>query len=253
VTNRFEIRVLLTAVLFLAPITGGLTTLVIVQEREKVMMSPDNDGFVEPAYLGWLINQTQKSLVTIDCNGLIGSGFSFELDSYDRGNGFSYHDIETEQAKSIVITNHHVVKECIKENEIMVRTSIDESSIGNLKKLDELNDLALLTIDFEVPPLVGSDNQPFPGYWTMALGSPHGFEGSVTFGNVINLDEKRVFHTASLSPGNSGGPLVDNEGLLIGVNTGSKPVGQNFNISIGVNSFCDVLIKCRQERYWSSK
>jgi S1-C subfamily serine protease len=84
----------------------------------------------------------------------------------------------------------------------------------------------------------------------MALGSPHGLGGSVTFGNVINFESSLVFHTASLSPGNSGGPLVDNEGLVYGVNTGSKPIGQNFNMSIGVNAFCDRLIICKERKYW---
>jgi len=47
--------------------------------------------------------------------------------------------------------------------------------------------------------------------------------------------------------------LLDNEGYIYGVNTGSKPIGQNFNISVGVNAFCDRLINCEKRKYWEDK
>jgi S1-C subfamily serine protease len=120
-------------------------------------------------------------------------------------------------------------------------------------EIDVENDLALLGSRLDIPPLFGSYATPRTGYWVMALGSPHSFEGSVTFGNIINRDSKLIFTTASLSPGNSGGPLIDNEGFVYGVNSGSKPVGQNFNISIGINTFCEKLIVCPSTRYWQEE
>jgi S1-C subfamily serine protease len=83
----------------------------------------------------------------------------------------------------------------------------------------------------------------------MALGSPHNYAGSVTFGNVINADQRSVYSTASLSPGNSGGPLIDNEGWVFGINSGSKPIGQNFNISISVNMLCEQVLDCPEKRF----
>lgn len=53
----------------------------------------------------------------------------------------------------------------------------------------------------------------------MALGTADGYEGSVAFGNVLNTTESKVFITASISHGNSGGPLVDNEGKGVGTNS----------------------------------
>jgi S1-C subfamily serine protease len=183
----------------------------------------------------------------------MGSGFSFELDEADISNGFEYKDKVSKSAKSVIITNAHVIENCVAQGSVKVLIDQETTRNARIFKLDELNDLAMLTLDLEIPPLSGASWKPLPGYWTMALGSPHNFAGSVTFGNIINLDSSSVFHTASLSPGNSGGPLVDNEGYLYGVNTGSKPVGQNFNISIGVNAFCDQLIKCPTSRYWKDK
>jgi S1-C subfamily serine protease len=252
-TNRFEIRVLLTAILFLVPITGGLTTLAIIQEREKVAMSTVNNGFAEPNYLGWLIGEAQKSLVTVNCENSLGSGFSFYLDDIDRGEGFRYLDESTESASSVIITNQHVIADCVNQGFVTITISDETVHQAKIVKADVKNDLALLTSEVEIFPISGASWKPRPGYWTMALGSPHNFAGSVTLGNIINIDSSQVFHTASLSPGNSGGPLLDNDGYLYAVNTGSKPIGQNFNLSVGVNAFCDYLIACTKSAYWADK
>lgn len=251
--NRFEIRILLTAILFLVPISGGLTTLVILQEREKNAMATYNNGWAAPTFLGTLIGNVQESLVTIDCKGTNGSGFSFYLDSVDEREGFKYRDSITQEANSILITNHHVVDACISDG--FANITIQDETIHKAKivNTDAANDLAMLITDVKISPISGAAWKPAPGFWTMALGSPHNFAGSVTLGNIINQDSGQVFHTASLSPGNSGGPLVDNEGYLYGVNTGSKPVGQNFNLSIGVNAFCEKLIACTKSTYWADK
>ena len=119
--------------------------------------------------------------------------------------------------------------------------------------MDSRNDLALLSSKKVIEGISGLYWSPLPGYWVMGLGSPHNFAGSVTFGNIINFDENSVYHTASLSPGSSGGPLVDNEGYLFGVNTGAKPIGQNFNISVSLNAFCEALVVCPEGRYWKEE
>ena len=144
---------------------------------------------------------------------------------------------------SYIITNAHVVEYCAESSPKII--AADKSSVdAKIVSIDIENDLALLKSKIDIPPLFGSYAKPETGFWVMALGSPNSFAGSVTFGNVINSDSKLIFSTASLSPGNSGGPLIDNEGYVFGVNTGSKPVWQNFNISVGVNMFCEKLIIC---------
>jgi len=51
----------------------------------------------------------------------------------------------------------------------------------------------------------------------MALGSADGYEGSVSFGNVINSNSSEILVTNNISGGSSGGPLVDNEGNVVAV------------------------------------
>jgi S1-C subfamily serine protease len=227
--------------------------MLIIQEREKSSLSVQNNGFVPPKYLGWLVDEAQKSLVTISCKSSLGSGFSFYLDEFDREAGFQHFDSSIEGATSVLITNEHVIRDCVDSSTVRITIADETSHEAKIERVDVANDLALLTTSVKIKPISGASWKPTPAYWAMALGSPHNFRGSVTIGTVINLDASKVFHTASLSPGNSGGPLLDNGGYLYGVNSGSKPVGQNFNISVGVNAFCDLLIKCTKSRYWADK
>ena len=247
--SKFESKAVLTILLFLLPITGGLVTYTLLEVQESKQFSNQVNGYVAPKWLGYEIGSAQESLVTVDCAGSVGSGFAFDFDEADQSQGFSFNSVDVNEESSYIITNAHVIGNCDGSN---ARIIIADKSVGSAKtiRIDEENDLALLETKLEIPPLYGSYSNPITGFWVMALGSPHAFAGSVTFGNIINHDSKLIFTTASLSPGNSGGPLIDNEGFVYGVNSGSKPVGQNFNISIGVNVFCEKLITCPAEKYW---
>jgi len=251
--SRLEIKIILVALLILIPVTAGLSTYVLFKASEESRLNVRADGYVTPKSPGSVVERVQESLVTIKCEEAIGSGFSFNLDATDLTNDFNYINDEAKNAESLLITNAHVIEGCTLGGDLEVTFNDNSTSFAKILKIDLLNDLALLESDVYIQPLVGVYWQPRPGYWTMAAGSPHNFGGSITFGNIINLDLNLVFHTASLSPGNSGGPLVDNEGFVYGVNTGSKPVGQNFNISVSLNSFCDQLFICPKTKFWDKK
>jgi serine protease Do len=250
--SSLESKIVLIALLFIIPITGGLTTYAVVQIQDSKQFSNSRNGFVAPKWLGYQISESEKSLVTVDCAGSLGSGFSFNFDKDDVFNGFSFRPELNNSNSSYIVTNAHVVENC---SEVSPKIIIGDKSsqVTKILSLDIENDLALLGSDLAIPPLFGSYATPRTGFWVMALGSPHSFAGSVTFGNIINRDSGLVFTTASLSPGNSGGPLIDNEGYVFGVNTGSKPVGQNFNISVGINVFCEKLIICPSGKYWQEE
>ncbi len=250
--SKLETKIVLTALLFLIPITGGLAAYTLLQVQESKQFTNDVNGYVAPKWLGNDISRAKESLVTVSCAESLGSGFSFNFDNSDLSNGFRFNSDDSNPKTSYIVTNAHVVENCAGSNP---RIIVAEKTSHSAKILivDVENDLALLETSVKIPPLFGSYSSPFTGFWVMALGSPHSFAGSVTFGNIINRDAKLIFTTASLSPGNSGGPLIDNEGYVYGVNSGSKPVGQNFNISIGINTFCEKLIVCPSTRYWQEK
>jgi S1-C subfamily serine protease len=251
--SKLEAKIVLIALLFLIPVTAGLSAYVLLQASDNSRLSTSSDGYVTPKWIGSLVERVQESLVTVNCLETIGSGFAFDLDATDMSNDFDFISEEARNSESLVITNAHVIEGCMDECVLRITINDESTSMAKVLKIDLPNDLALLESEVPIKPLSGVYWKPRPGYWTMASGSPHNFAGSVTFGNIINLDSNLLFHTASLSPGNSGGPLVDNEGFVYGVNTGSKPVGQNFNISIGINAFCDQLFICPKSKFWDTK
>ena len=149
-----------------------------------------------------------------------------------------------------VITNHHVIEDCLNDKG---RVSVVNSNGNEYKAIidnwDKENDLAVLATKAKIPPLKLSKNPPWPGYWVMAVGTADGYAGSIAFGNVLNVTDLEVLITANISHGNSGGPLVDNEGYVIGTNSwGAK--GEQYNGAKALDSMCKKLIVCKGEYFW---
>ena len=87
----------------------------------------------------------------------------------------------------------------------------------------------------------------------MAVGTPYGLEGSVSIGNVMNLDGTDVIATTPLNSGNSGGPMVNSLGEVIGTNTWVR-VGtdepQDWNVAVAHTALCDELVDCAGATGW---
>ena len=138
-----------------------------------------------------------------------GSGFIIESDGY-------------------ILTNNHVVDEA---DEIIVALSDRREREATIVGQDPLSDLALLKIDADNLPTVtlGSSEDLEAGQWVVAIGSPFGFELSVTAGIVSatgrSLPENDgnyvpfIQTDVAINPGNSGGPLLDLEGKVVGINS----------------------------------
>lgn len=202
-----------------------------------------------PHNLDDFIAKIQRSTVTIDCKDWQGSGYVVDLDG--PGPDADPEDIKFDRMyPTEVITNDHVIEECHDAPDEVKATANGETFDAYLYSWDTKRDLALVAIRQDVPALpFGMD--PKPGYWVMAIGTPMGIEGSVSFGNVINRDGNDVVSTAPLNDGNSGGPLVNSRGRVIGTNTWvawSKEEGlQPWNVSVGNPKLCRELITCEAD------
>jgi len=135
----------------------------------------------------------------------IGSGFIVSSDGY-------------------VLTNAHVVDDA---SEVTVKLTDRREFVAKVIGVDKRSDVALIKIAAAGLPTVhfGDSSRLKPGQWVVAIGSPFGFENSVTAGVVSAtarpLDENYVpfIQTdAAVNPGNSGGPLFNVDGQVIGIN-----------------------------------
>ena len=143
-----------------------------------------------------------------------------------------------------------VIEKCIESDTKLYVRSYEEVEEAFVWNYDKKADLALLVTKLETSQLESTTYRPVPGFWVMAAGSPHGLDGSLTFGHIINTDGTEVYSTAALSPGNSGGPLVDNEGNVIATNVLFRTDGQNFAVCQALDAACVEIIECFNEPFW---
>jgi serine protease Do len=149
-------------------------------------------------------------------------------------------------ANGYIVTNNHVIKDA-DEIKIILHddTTIDATLVGS----DEKTDIALLKIKPPAKPLIatkwGDSDTAKVGSWVVAIGNPFGLGGTVTAGIVsarqrnINAGPYDDFiqTDASINRGNSGGPMFNTNGEVIGVNTAIfSPTGGSVGIGFAVPS-----------------
>ena len=155
-----------------------------------------------------------------------------------------------------VLTNYHLVEGVYR---VKVRLADDTDLTGIVVGTDPVTDLAVVRIsspqlsDRNIVPLGDSDTVKV-GSWALAVGSPFGFEHTLTVGVVSalqrELEEEETMYTdliqtdAAINRGNSGGPLLDVEGRVIGINAAiASPTGGfvGLGFAIPVNTAKGVL------------
>jgi S1-C subfamily serine protease len=86
----------------------------------------------------------------------------------------------------------------------------------------------------------------------MNYGTADGWIGSVAIGTVLNFINSEIFITANTSEGNSGGPLLDNEGKVIGTTSWIK-IDEQYNGAKSLDAMCAKILECeygKGTRYW---
>ena len=149
-----------------------------------------------------------------------GSGPKIDPDNRSLGSGFIV------SSDGYVLTNAHVVEGA---DEIIVKLSDKREFRARLMGADPRSDVALLKIEASGLPKVslGDPSKLRVGDWVLAIGSPFGFENSVTAGIVSakgrSLPQENfvpfIQTDVAINPGNSGGPLFNLKGEVIGINS----------------------------------
>jgi len=141
--------------------------------------------------------------------------------------------------KGIVITNNHVIQGA---EDIVVRVNGDKEFKAKVIGADPGMDIAVLQMETDekfVPVKFGDSDKARIGDWVIAIGNPFGFGGTVTSGIIsarnrsigLSRYEDFIQTDASINQGNSGGPLFNMDGDVIGINTAI--LGPTGSIGIG--------------------
>jgi serine protease Do len=235
---------LLISVALLAVLSAGVGLGLIISERrasaveEPVYATPEamSANFVEVA------KSVEPAVVNIDTKSKV-PDIQVKGDKPESGNSGDILDYLRRQSRKpsysvgsgfvvdksgYILTNFHVVDESSK---ITVRTQDGKEYLAKIIGMDEETDLAVLKIDAgrDLPSVrLGDSGSAQVGDWVLAIGSPFGLAQTVTAGIISQTKRETPFATvfqqfiqtdAAINRGNSGGPLVNMKGEVIGVNS----------------------------------
>ncbi len=187
-----------------------------------------------------------------------GEGEMQEFESESLGSGFVI------SGDGFVLTNNHVIEDA---EEILVRLSDRRVLKAKVVGHDARSDLALLKVEANGLPVVdiGDSRELKVGEWVLAIGSPFGFEQSVTAGIVsakgrsLPRDNYVPFiqTDVAINPGNSGGPLFNLDGEVVGINSqiysrtgGYMGVSFAIPIEVAMNVVSQLKASGRVSRGW---
>ncbi|HWI50675.1 MAG TPA: trypsin-like peptidase domain-containing protein, partial [Symbiobacteriaceae bacterium] len=144
-------------------------------------------------------------------------------------------------SRGTVVTNHHVIEGA--KSITVITNDQKKHAVTYIAADAEANDIAILTTaatGYPVLPMLTS-GRPQAGATVYAIGNPFGLEWTVSNGIISNPSrtvERVSFiqHTAPISPGNSGGPLILSSGEIVGMNTASVSLehAQNLNLAVSI-------------------
>jgi serine protease Do len=211
------------AILFILPLAFGSNPIDVLRGKTKTEVQEVRtveERVVQGGQIA-VVEAAQKALPSVvNINVEVGGGF---VSGTGIGSGFIY------RTDGYIVTNNHVV-ESASSIEVALRdgSTYDAEIVGT----DPDTDLAVIKIPESGLPTatLGTSSDLVVGELAIAVGSPEGFEGSVTQGiisalnrNIAISSQEQLFDViqtdAAINPGNSGGPLCNSTGNVVGINT----------------------------------
>jgi serine protease Do len=155
----------------------------------------------------------------------------------------------------LILTNHHVI---VDADRIMVRLTDGRNLRAERVGSDPDTDIALIKVESTRPlpfaPMGNSDSLRV-GEWVLAIGNPLAYEHTVTVG-VVSFIGRKLFDTsldryiqtdAAINFGNSGGPLINSRGEVIGINAAISSRAANIGFAVPINQASAILPQLREK------
>jgi len=197
------------------------------------------------------------SVVNLKVEGVVSGAFGQQRFG-GQGSGVVF------RSDGMIVTNNHVVTQnSIPADSITVTFATGEQVPATLVGRDQLTDLAVVKVDksgLRAAEFVVNMAEVRVGQWAIAIGSPLGFDNSVTLGIVSGLMRQippevggdqalidLIQTDAAISPGNSGGALADARGRVIGVNVAYLPPGQTGAQDVGFAIPANVVVDVAEQ------
>lgn len=194
-----------------------------------------NDPYVSPTDMGSFIKRVTGSTIRVFCG------------EDDDGSGVVLNaEPLTGSVDPVVITNHHVIAACL-DTKIVRVVGEGLRNRATITAWNKRRDLAMLEVpELDVPALPIS-LEATPGQWVMTAGAPMDYSNSVSTGIVSAIVPKdyTITSDAIVAPGSSGGPLVNNRGEVLGINTFVWEDATGITLSTPVETLCQKILECQ--------
>jgi S1-C subfamily serine protease len=217
----------------------------------KIVVTEDESAIIN------VVEGSKDSVVSIAVTQL---SFSTDQGIIDQSNNIGTGFIV--DSNGLIVTNQHVVSDLEADYKVITANG-DEYDVLDIER-DTSNDIAVIKVDAQDLPTLtlGDSDAIVVGQTVIAIGTPLGeYVGSVTTGIISGLDRDVVASTgwfgstpktyedviqtdAAVNPGNSGGPLLNTSGQVIGINFATTSGADNISFALPVN-----LVKDRTEEY----
>ena len=230
-SNTSSIRKLIGVAL----VVVAVVAIVVTRSGSDKTETTDSDIYDKPINISNLIATTRPATASLYCSDAeyeySGSGWPLKTASLGES-----------PSRTLIITNFHVIEDC-NPGTLTVTTGAGTMN-AEVMAVDIDADLATLSTNLDLNPFKVATEAPI-GSWVMAVGNPLGVEGNVTFGTITAQQEGYFITDAAINEGNSGGPLFNSRGEVVGINVAKIEDSDNIGLAIPLLNLCNKLVKCK--------